>query len=283
MLARPLHASQRRFDFNPRSELPARGWLAREARMLGTTVRIEAWRDEPDGSEADLVAALRNMLQIDQLTQPRRSSSELARVQRDAARAAVPLSEPLYRWLARLVDLAELVDGSFDPVVGAGGWRALELDRAAATLRFTRPGLRFDIAEAARAWAVDTAIQVLQWRGVAHAIVSAGAASRVLGDHRGRPWTIGVRDPRRPHEVLTVLPIEDAAVVTAAADDGCSATVLAPDAVTAQALALAAARRGPVGGPALIEALPGIDAVVVDADGRLHGTAGLVGTVAARR
>lgn len=281
MLTRPRHAAQRRFDFNPHTAAPARGWLAREAVLLGTTVRVEAWRDLPDGSDADLVSALRAMLQIDQLTHPRRATSELARVQRQAGCGPVVLSEPLLRWLARLVDLAELTGGSFEPVVGAGGWRALELDRGAATLALARPGLRFDLAGSARAWAVDTAIQVLQLRGVRHAIVSAGGASRMLGDHRGRAWTVGVRDPRRPDEALAVLPIEDAAVATVAAAAGSSATVLAPDAVTADALAHAAARRGGVGGIALVGGFAGLDAVVVDADGSVHGTPGIVGAVGA--
>ena len=45
-------------------------------------------------------------------------------------------------------------------------------------------------------------------------MVSAGGDSRVIGDRRGRPWTIGVRDPRRPGAVAAMLPLEDVSIST---------------------------------------------------------------------
>ena len=45
-------------------------------------------------------------------------------------------------------------------------------------------------------------------------MVSAGGDSRVIGDRRGRPWTIGVRDPRRAGRGRRVLPLEDVAIST---------------------------------------------------------------------
>ena len=36
----------------------------------------------------------------------------------------------------------------------------------------------------------------------------------MLGDRRGRPWTIAIRDPRRPGEVVAVLPLEDVSIST---------------------------------------------------------------------
>jgi len=44
--------------------------------------------------------------------------------------------------------------------------------------------------------------------------VAAGGDSHVLGDRGGRPWTIGIRDPRRAGEVVAVLPLEDVAIST---------------------------------------------------------------------
>jgi len=45
-------------------------------------------------------------------------------------------------------------------------------------------------------------------------MVSAGGDSRVIGDRRGRPWSIGVRDPRHPDRVVAMLPLEDVSIST---------------------------------------------------------------------
>ena len=41
-----------------------------------------------------------------------------------------------------------------------------------------------------------------------------GGDSHILGDRRGRPWTIAIRDPRREGGVVAVLPLEDTAIST---------------------------------------------------------------------
>jgi thiamine biosynthesis lipoprotein len=44
---------------------------------------------------------------------------------------------------------------------------------------------------------------------------SAPAATAVcIGDRRGRPWSVAIRDPRRVGEVVAVLPLEDVSIST---------------------------------------------------------------------
>ena len=48
-----------------------------------------------------------------------------------------------------------------------------------------------DLGGFAKGHAVDNAVAILGGLGIRHAFVSAGGDSRVIGDKRGRPWTIG--------------------------------------------------------------------------------------------
>jgi thiamine biosynthesis lipoprotein len=243
----------------------------------------------------------------------------------------VPLSDEMFGLIARAIDFADLSDGAFDiSFASAGflydyragiapteralakareaiGWRHLELDPEAQTLRFTHPGTRIDLGGFAKGHAVDNAVRLLQQRGIAHAIVTAGGDSRVLGDRRGRPWTIGIRDPRRPGEVVAVLPLEDTAISTSgdyerfferdgvrhhhvldphtgrSADRVRSVTVLAPNGLTSEALSKTVFVLGAAEGLALIDRMPGVDAVVVDAEGALHSSSGFLGSPAHAR
>lgn len=184
------------------------------------------------------------------------------------------------------------------------GWQHLQLDPKARTLRFGKDGMRIDLGGFAKGHAVDRAAALLRRRGIASAIVSAGGDSRVIGSRGERPWTVAIRDPRREGEVVAVLPLEDVSVSTSGdyeryfddQIDGVServhhlidpatgtsphhvhsVTILADNGLASEALSKAVFVLGVERGLALIETLPGTDAVVVDAKGVLHASSGLL-------
>jgi thiamine biosynthesis lipoprotein len=161
--------------------------------------------------------------------------------------------------------------------------------------------MRIDLGGFAKGHAVDNAAAILRRRGIAHAMVSAGGDSRVIGDRRGRPWTIGIRDPRGGSgDVVAVLPLEDVSISTSGdyeryfEADGVrfhhlidpatgrspsgiqSVTILADDGLTSEALSKIVFVLGVARGMALVESQQGVDAVVVDAAGALHFSSGLL-------
>ena len=299
-------------------------WLKREEAIMGTAIAVELWADEQAGGEAAITAVMDEMRRIDRTMSPHKEDSELSIINREAARRPVPVSAEMARLIVRAAEFAELSGGAFDityAAVGhlydyrnrirpndaelaaaraAVGWRHLVLDSHAGTVRFTRPGMRIDLGGFAKGHAVDNAAAILRRRGIAHAMVSAGGDSRVIGDRRGRPWTIGVRDPRRPGQVAAMLPLEDVSISTSGdyeryfEADGTrfhhlidpatgksprgiqSVTVLADDGLTSEALSKIVFVLGVERGMALVESQSGVDAVVVDAAGALHFSSGLL-------
>ena len=75
-------------------------------------------------------------------------------------------------------------------------------------------GLLIDLGGIAKGYAVDRCISLLQQLGVKQALVTAGGDSRMIGDRWGRPWSIGVRDPRNEDKLAAVIPLQDVAVST---------------------------------------------------------------------
>jgi thiamine biosynthesis lipoprotein len=167
-------------------------------------------------------------------------------------------------------------------------------------VRFAHPDMKIDLGGFAKGYAADNGAAILARHGIGHALVAAGGDSRLLGDRCGRPWTIGIRDPRRKGEVVALLPLEDVSVSTSGDyerffEDGTtrchhvldprtgrspqdvrSVTIVAPDGLTSEALSKTVFVLGVERGMRLVESLPGVDAVVVDADGRLHYSSGLL-------
>lgn len=310
---------------SPRFMQPAQGgWFKREEAIMGTAITVELWSESRTAGDSAIAAVMAEMHRIDRAMSPHKPDSELSRINRDAASAPVSISAEMARLLERANDFATLSGGAFDITYAAVGqlydyrlrtrpseaalahartlvgYRGLILDMAARTVRFEREGMRIDLGGFAKGHAVDNAAQILRHRGIRHAIVSAGGDSRVIGDRRGRPWTIGIRDPRRPGEMSALLPLEDTSISTSGdyeryfEADGerfhhlidpatgrsprsvHSVTVLAEDGLTTEALSKCVFVLGVEKGLRLIESQRGVDAVVVDACGALHYSAGLL-------
>lgn len=173
-------------------------------------------------------------------------------------------------------------------------YRAIEIDTGRREIRFTRPGLQIDLGGIAKGYAVDRGIALLRAGGVTSAIVSAGGDSRILGDLQGRPRTVGIRHPRRDGEYAALIPLADTAISTSgdyerffivdgvrhhhilnprtgqSASEVQSASILAARAIDSDALSTTTFVLGVEKGLALIDSLPGVDAIIIDGSGKLH-------------
>jgi thiamine biosynthesis lipoprotein len=298
-------------------------WIVRDEAIMGTSIHVELWSDDARTGRRAADAVIAEMHRIDHSMSPFKPNSELSHINRYAAQQPVPLSAEMFALLERALRFSELSDGAFDITyasVGrlydyrAGvapadaqltaaregiGWRHLILDRQARSVRFGHPLTAIDLGGFAKGHAVDNAAFILQRHGIEHAVVSAGGDSRILGDRRGRPWTIAIRHPRDAQRHVAVLPLEDTAISTSGdyerffERDGVrhhhvidprtgrsaggvhSVTILAPDGLTAEAMSKTLFVLGVERGMPIVESQPGVDAIVVDADGHLHCSAGL--------
>jgi len=180
-------------------------------------------------------------------------------------------------------------------------WRHVLLDASDRSVRFARQGVRIDLGGFAKGHAVDNSIAILRRLGIRHAMVAAGGDSHVMGARGDRPWTVAIRDPRQEGAVVAVLPLQDVSISTSGdyerffERDGVrchhlldprtgrspsavrSVTIIADDGLTTEAFSKTVFVLGVEQGLRFVEAHPGVDAVIVDAHGTLHYSAGLQG------
>lgn len=298
-------------------------WFSREEAIMGTAVRVELWQEDATAARADMATVMDEMHRIDELMSPYKPASELSLINREAAKKPLPISLEMYNLIARSLEFSKLSGGAFDITFASVGYlydyrrhlkptdaqiakalpginyRHLLLDPAGHTIHFTRPGMRIDLGGIAKGYAVDNCIAILKKRGVTNAIVTAGGDSRLLGDRRGRPWNVGIRDPRKPGAVVAVLPLENTAISTSGdyerffKENGVryhhiidprtgksaigvrSVTVIAPEGVITEGLTKSVFVHGPKEGMALIESYPGAEAIIIDAHGNMTFSSGL--------
>jgi thiamine biosynthesis lipoprotein len=294
------------------------GWLRDDADVMGTRISVELFHSDPALARQGIDTVLREMRRIDTSMSPYIESSELTRLNATAHERPFSASEELYALIRRSLEFSDLTGGAFDITFASVGFlydfrngirpdekqraqavalinfRRLALDHARSTIAFGSPGMRIDLGGIAKGHAVDRCIELLQELGIEQALVTAGGDSRMIGDRWGRPWSIGVRDPRNEDRLAAVIPLRDVAVSTSGdyqryfeengvryhhiIDPGSgdsarqlqSVTVIGPDATTTDALSTSVFVMGLKPGLQLIDQLPDIDAIVVDDQGRLH-------------
>ena len=173
-------------------------------------------------------------------------------------------------------------------------FRAIELDVAGLTIRYAKQGLQIDLGGIAKGYAVDRGIGILQELGIESAVVAAGGDSRILGSMSDRPRIIGIRHPRKKDEHAVLMPLADTAISTSGdyeryfLKDGIrfhhilepstgevsrgvqSASVIAAYALDTDALSTTVFVLGVERGLELVNRLEGVDAIVIDGEGKLH-------------
>lgn len=178
------------------------------------------------------------------------------------------------------------------------GWAKVEVNQAEAQVTMPK-GTRLGLGGIAKGYGVDRAMAVLMEHGVEHGIVNAGGDLKALGTDMGKAWTIAIKHPRDRERAIAIVPVSNVCLVTSGDYErffeldgeryhhiidprtgrpakGCmSATVTAPDAALADAVATAVCVLGPEVGLEFVERLPKIEAIVVDLEGRMQRSSGL--------
>jgi thiamine biosynthesis lipoprotein len=134
-----------------------------------------------------------------------------------------------------------------------------------------------------KGWAAQRAAEALRDAGAEAAMVNAAGDIVTFGEPEpGRPWRLGIRDPRKPDAIAWVVAARDGGLATSAAYErgdhvldphtgaparaALSATVAGPDLTLADALATGLFAAG-TAGLELIDMLPGYSALLVEPGG----------------
>jgi FAD:protein FMN transferase len=215
----------------------------RDRSVMGSVFTVEMY-----GSDSAHLAeagdkALAEASRIDHLLSNYLPDSELSRVNRDAARAPVKVSQELFDLLSTCVAISRESEGTFDITVGplmkvwgffkdSGhlprpeavkeslrkvGYENMELDRANLTVHFKQAAVELDPGGVGKGYAVDRMAAVLRHEGIHSALISGGGSS-IFGlgspptDPRG--WPIHISDPRNEKKTVAGVYLKDKSLST---------------------------------------------------------------------
>ncbi len=191
--------------------------------------------------------------------------------------------------------------------LGGVGADKVVVDTAAGTIYLRDPRTRIGFGAIGKGWAANEGVRVLRAHGATGGVVNAGGDLLAFGRREdGKPWRVGIANPLARDHVFGYVEVTDRAVVTSGdyesfvvidgerfshildprtgypAKQVRSATILCPDAELADALATGVSVMGVEEGLALIDALNGVEGLLVDMNGKVHLSKNLAGRIVPR-
>ncbi|HEY0711395.1 MAG TPA: FAD:protein FMN transferase [Polyangia bacterium] len=186
-------------------------------------------------------------------------------------------------------------------------YRDVIVDDAAGTVKLRRKGQRLNLEGLAKGYGVDKAVAAMRQAGINDFIFHAGGDLFASGRKGDREWRVGIQDPRAPRgKIIFDLALTNQAFNTSGDYErfvmkdgkryhhildartgfparGCRAvTLLADSAFLADVLDTAVFAAGPKLGMALVQETEGVQGVIIDADNKVHMSAGLLGKLSKR-
>ncbi len=313
--------------------------------LMNTLVTITVVSDSKDSAEKAIDTAFSEIEKLEKLSNFFSPESEVCRINKNAGISEVKVSPDIIDVLDRAIMVSEKTEGAFDVTIGPVitlydfykkikpeenaikkklplvNYRDLIIDRNKSTAFLQKRGMLIDLGGIAKGYAADKAVDTLKKKGISSGLVAVAGEIKAFGlKPDGRPWKIGIRNPRippNPHsvkggkggfsdDIMATLELKDMAISTSGDYERCfilngrryhhllspktgypaeecqSVSVIAKEGTFTDAFATGVFVLGPVKGINVLEKM-GFDGVIVDSQGKIYTTPDIRGKVEFKR
>ena len=304
--------------------------VARAGAAMGSDLRLTASTADDATARAAFDRVFHEFERLDALMSVWRPGSEILRINASAGDRPVAVSADVRSVLHTAHQISEWTGGKFDVTFGplADVWkfdaqnqddsvpdeasiqsrlslvdyRRIEIDDRAGTVFLPRRGMRVHLGGIGKGFAVERAVGILRQAGLGDFMIQAGGDLYVAGRKDGKPWKLGITDPRGPEgRTFAMLDLSDGTFSTSGdyarffikngvryhhlidpatghPARGCrSVTIVADSPLLADGLSTGVFILGPTDGMVLIERLPHVEGVIVTSTNEVLVSSGLKG------
>ena len=216
--------------------------VSKRAQMhMGTLVTLTVVAPDTHVRDRAMRAGFDEVKRLEQLLSTWRSDSELSRVNAEAGRFPVEVSQETLDLVVRSMEMAKLTHGGFNIALGPAveawsvierqhipddrelqqlkplvDWTSIQVDAVARTIFLPREGMRIDIGGIGKGYAADRVVEEMKGAGAMGGVVALSGDIKTFGvlpDRKGFP--VGIRHPRQEGLLLTIVELKDEAISTA--------------------------------------------------------------------
>lgn len=311
---------------------------------MDTMVTITVVSDSEKKAEIAINEALSEIEKIGDLLNFFSDKSEIAEINKNAGVRPVKVSPETLEILDKTTYASEITSGAFDITIGPVislwdfhkkikpedkaikerlslvSYKGIILDKAASSAYLNTKGMVIDPGGIAKGYAADKAVDMLKKSGIESGVVSIAGDIKAFGlKPDGRPWKIGIKNPRPTplysplgkggkggSEIMATIELSDKAISTSGdyeryfiiegsryhhilnpktgypASECQSVSVIAKDGAATDSFSTGVFILGYEKGLRLLENM-GFDGIIVDKDGKIHITSNLRGKLEFKR
>lgn len=296
--------------------------------LMDTYVTINVVSPSETKAEEAIDEAFKEIKRLEGLINFWSKYSELSEINKKAGVSPVKVSSQTLDLIEKALFVSKKTDGGFDPTVGPlirlwdfrkaiipddktiketmklVDYRAVVVDKKNSTVFLKKNGMTLDSGGIAKGYAADLAVSVLKKKGIKAGLVSVAGDIKAFGTKPdGKPWVIGIRNPRptdssADNDILATIELQDMAISTSGdyeryfikdgkryhhiinpktgypAMDCQSVTVIAKEGVFTDGFSTGIFVLGPKKGLKLLKKL-GFEGIIIDSSGKVHVTEGL--------
>jgi thiamine biosynthesis lipoprotein len=211
------------------------------SRTMGTYANVTVFAPDSAAALPEVREAQGAFTRVDSLMTNWTTTSEVARLNREAGTDTVRVQDEVAWVLEAALAVGDQSRGAFDitvePLVRLWGFlggtphvpdtaeiaaarervgfHLVRFDPAKKTVHFRKEGVRIDLGGIAKGYGVDAGVRALKQHGVVNAMVEISGNIRLLGHPPDRDaWTVGIRDPFDRIPYVGVLSLTDRSVAT---------------------------------------------------------------------
>ena len=158
-----------------------------------------------------------------------KDSSFVSILNREAHQKEIEVPEHVCKLIEKSIEFGEMSGGVFDITYKSTGelWEnnrnkipdektieekqrfvgsdKLSVNCAENRIKFAGIGVKIDLGGVAKGYAIDRAADIMKKHGVGNFIVNYGGDMLFCGNKGGKPWSIGIKNPDKPSEILKKL------------------------------------------------------------------------------
>jgi thiamine biosynthesis lipoprotein len=284
---------------------------------MGSTFKLTLCNVK-DNDSLKFILAWKEIDRIEKLISSWIDSSEISKINNMAGKAAVSVSEEVFKLLKLSQEIYFLTQGAFDlsikPALKIWNWKSgkvpsgEEVKLAKSLVGFNKivftdsvytvflpiKGMHLDLGGIGKGYAAYCVAKIWKEQGISAGVINAGGDLYVFGNScNSNDWNISIRNPLKNNEVIYTLKQTNISVTTSGDYERfftkdsvkyshilnpktctpvkgiTSVTVFSADPVLADALATSLSVMGVTAGLDLINQMDGVDAIMIQSDGRV--------------
>lgn len=209
---------------------------------MGTSFEIYLYASDHERASELFEAAFDEIERVEEALSNYRPSSELSRINANAAEGPVVTDKEVFDLLAQAFDYSQRSDGAFDITVGKlmkawgffrgsghfpsdeeltsarqqTGWQNVKLDKRVRSITFLKRGIELDLGGIGKGYALDRVAELLREAGVKAALISSGSSSiYAIGAPPGKVgWPVRIPNPMDRTRTLYTILLKDQSLST---------------------------------------------------------------------